>query len=605
MHTNHHHVGVKISQINASSRYSQVCFFGILATLAACGDDSFPTTASPARYTLDTTGPTVRFSESGSAPGNAEQVVYNVVFNEELLSAPSVTNFNVNNGTVTDISDGQNNSSYKITIVLDPELDDVEIKPTVTGFILDKTGNTLDTGSSPSYGDLFTADRKGPTATINTVGNTNSTGGNLYVVTFSENVTGVDTSSLTSDQGTISGISKAYADVYTVTITANNGVDGDLSLTLSDAIKDDAENTAESTPTLRSAHSFGTTAPTVIFSANESTAGNADEVVYDAIFSKAIALAFSPTPSDFSVNNGTVTGVSDVLSGNTYKVTIDLNSGLENVEIKPMVTGNLEDNAGNILDTAVSPTFDTLFIADSDAPTATINKVGETDNDGANIYEVKFSEDVTGVSTSSVTSRQGGISAITKVSASLYTVTITANNGVDGNLSLSLSDAIKDSANIGVESTPTLESAHSVDTVDPTLTRSVFNSVYYRKSSDGDTVTLSVDAIFDEMVDAEFVFSSGKLTANNDDDLKPSFTDNTSHYDSNGASTINNVKYATTWFFYFEIWDDSPSGQTWDEESASVDVDIDLIARDSSGNSKNYSYSDRTLFDEWNVSSGG
>ncbi len=354
---------------------------------------------------------------------------------------------------------------------------------------------------------------------------------------------------------------------------------------------------SESTPPATAA-TPDTTAPTVRFSASGSTAASAGQVVYDAIFSESLASA--PTTGNFNVNNGTVTSVSAGQSGNTYKITISLDSELDDVEIKPTVTGSLKDSAGNTLNAATAPTYSSLFIADSKAPTATVIKLGDTINAGANVYQVMFSEDVTGVSTSSLTSSQGTISSITEESASLYTVTITANYGVDGDLSLTLSDAIKDDANNTAESTPTLQSAHYVDTVWPDVTNSI-EAMYVGKANDGDTVTLSISATFDEMVDAEFDFSSATLTANNDTKLMPTFTDSKNYYAPEGAITIGNVAFATTWSFYFEIWDSSAILFNWDQTNASVDVAINLTATDLYGNSTGFIFEDTTFFSEWNV----
>ena len=362
----------------------------------------------------------------------------------------------------------------------------------------------------------------------------------------------------------------------------------------------DSESTpAATTPTPTAGD---TTAPTVRFSASGSTAASAGQVVYDAIFSESLANA--PTTGNFSVNNGTVTSISTGQSGNTYKITIDLDSELDDVEIKPTVTGSLADSAGNTLNAATAPTYSSLFIADSKAPTATVIKLGDTSNAGANEYQVTFSEDVTGVSTSSLTSGQGGITGITEVSASLYTVTITANDDFEGDLSLTLSDAIKDDANNTAESAPTLQSAHSVDTADPSVTNSI-EATYVGKRSDGDTVTLSVAATFDEMVDAEFDFRNATLTANNDQELMPVFSDKINYYLSDGASKIDKVHYATTWFFHFEIRDSSATGSNWDQTNASVDVSIDISATDINGNSADFAIADTTSYSEWNVSSGG
>ncbi len=605
MRTNHHHVGVKISQMNASSRYSQVCFFGTLAILAACGSDSVSTPAATTPTTIaadtitDTTAPTVRFSESGSTAASTDQVVYDVIFSESLASAPTASNFSVNNGTVTGVSAVQSGNTYKITISLDSDLDDVPIEPTVTGSLADSAGNTLDTASTPTYDAVFTADNKSPTATVIKFGETSDTGANVYVVTFSEDVTGVSTSSLTSSQGTISGITETSANSYTVTITANNDVEGDLSLTLSDGIKDDAENAAENTPTLQSAHSVDTAQPTVRFSESGSTAAKAGQVVYDAIFSESLASA--PTITKYSVNNGSVAGVSAVQSGNTNKITISLDSGLDDVEIKPTVTGSLVDSAGNTLDTATAPTYGALFTADNKAPTATVNKLGDTDNTGANEYQVMFSEDVTGVDTSSLTSGQGGISAITEASANLYTVTITANDGVDGDLSLTLSDAIKDDANNAAVSAPTLQSAHSVDTTDPALP-AVGEATFSALASNGDTVTLSISATFDEYVNVAFDFPNGTFIAYIDSNLIPAFTDGISYFDNNDAITINNIPYAKSWTFFFEIWDSSFPGANWDQPNASLNVAIDFAATDFFGNSTSGFLVDTTFYSEWNVS---
>ena len=369
MRTNHHHVGVKISQMNASSRYSQVCFFGILATLAACGSDSASTPAAttPTTDTItDTTAPTVRFSASGSTVASAGQIVYDAIFSESLASAPTTSNFSVNNGTVTSVSAVQSGNTYKITIDLDSDLDDVEIKPTVTGSLADSAGNTLDTASAPTYGTLFTADSKGPTATISTFGNTSNTGANVYQVTFSEDVTGVDYLSLTSSQGYVVGITEISASLYTVTITANDGVDGALSLTLSDAIKDDANNVAESTPTLQSGHYVDTANPIVTGStqaAYYSKASNNQTVTLSgsATFDEMVNVEFDFTNATLNANNDVALVPTFTDSLNSYDPTAYATTWSFYFEIRDTSFAFLWDIASASVDVVIGLTATDLF----------------------------------------------------------------------------------------------------------------------------------------------------------------------------------------------------------------------------------------------------
>ena len=330
----------------------------------------------------------------------------------------------------------------------------------------------------------------------------------VYKVTFSENVTGVDTSDFTLSSGStggagggtspVTGISGS-GDVYYVTVSAST--DGTYNLDLvspGHGITDAAANLlTNTTPTSGTDHTYtvntvpaDATAPTLASIERYDPAAEntgSQTLVYKVTFSENVT---GVDTSDFTLSSGStggagggtspVTGISG--SGDVYYVTVSASTdGTYNLDLVSPGHG-ITDAAANLL-TNTTPTSGTdhtytvnTVPADATAPTlASIERYDPAaENTGSQtlVYKVTFSENVTGVDTSDFTLSSGstggaggGTSPVTGISGSgdVYYVTVSASTDGTYNLDLvSPGHGITDAAaNLLTNTTPISGTDHT------------------------------------------------------------------------------------------------------------------------------------------------
>ena len=386
----------------------------------------------------------------------------------------------------------------------------------------------------------------------------------VYKVTFSENVTGVDTSDFTLSSGStggagggtspVTGISGS-GDVYYVTVSAST--DGTYNLDLVSSghgIEDIAENPLTNiVPTSGTDHTYtvntvpaDATAPTLASIERYNPAAEntgSQTLVYKVTFSENVT---GVDTSDFTLSSGStggagggtspVTGISG--SGDVYYVTVSASTdGTYNLDLVSSGHG-IEDIAENPL-TNIVPTSGTdhtytvnTVPADATAPTlASIERYGPAaENTGSQtlVYKVTFSENVTGVDTSDFTLSSGstggaggGTSPVTGISGSgdVYYVTVSASTDGTYNLDLvSSGHGITDAAaNLLTNTTPTSGTDHTytVNTVPADATAPTLASIerYGPAAENTGSQTLVYKVTFSENVTgvdtSDFTLSSG------------------------------------------------------------------------------------------------
>ncbi len=234
-----------------------------------------------------------------------------------------------------------------------------------------------------------------------------------FVVTFSEAVTGVDTTDFALATGSISSAAitsvspatcpstaPAGASCYTVSVSTGTG-DGTVGLNLvdNDSIVDASNNQLggsgvgngnftgqvftidKTTPTIDSI----TSAPT--------SPTNMSAITFTVTFSEALA---SCNAAGFAVTNATPAMPTPVLSGSTCTVNVTATGSPVTLTVG---AGAATDTAGN--DNADSDSLSVVY--DADAPTVTIVGNPPTDNTSPVNFIVTFSEPVTGFTASDVT----------------------------------------------------------------------------------------------------------------------------------------------------------------------------------------------------------
>ena len=340
----------------------------------------------------------------------------------------------------------------------------------------------------------------------------------IYKVTFSEDVTGVTESDFILSPGSTGRVSgttqvtdiSGSGDTYHVTVSSTTDGTYNLDLVSSGHNIVDAANNPLTNTSPTGADETYTVSTTVTDTTNPRLASieryipasqntDSQSLRYKATFSESVT---GVTASDFVLSTGStgrvsgttqVTGISG--SGDTYHVTVSSSTdGTYNLDL--VSSGhNIEDAADNPL-TNRSPTGADETYTVSTAVTDTTNPrlasieryspASQNTNSQSLIYEVTFSEDVTGVTASdfvlssgSTGSGNNGNSPVTSISGSGDTYRITVSPSTDGTYNLDLVSSghnIEDAADnpltnrspTGADETYTVSTAVT-DTTNPRL----------------------------------------------------------------------------------------------------------------------------------------
>ena len=315
----------------------------------------------------------------------------------------------------------------------------------------------------------------------------------VYKVTFSEDVTGVNTGDFVLSQGSAGAGNTASmtgsGSVYYATVSATQ--DGTYNLDLVSSGHDivDATDNPLSSPTPTGAdHTYtvsttpaDTTAPTVtsiVRSDPTDETTSAQTLVFAVTFSEDVT---GVDAGDFELS-GTGAGSITVsaVSGDTYNATVAVNTdGTFNLNIAG--GHNIEDLAGTGLSSVTPTGADQSYTVDRTAPAVTSivgsDPSGELTSESTLVFEVTFSEDVTGVDLSDFALSSGGTGtgSVTNLagSGSQYLVTVSAAQDGTYNLDLvSSGHGITDAADNPLSSpTPTgADHTYAVDTTAPAVT---------------------------------------------------------------------------------------------------------------------------------------
>ncbi len=315
----------------------------------------------------------------------------------------------------------------------------------------------------------------------------------VYKVTFSEDVTGVNTGDFVLSQGSAGAGNTASmtgsGSVYYATVSATQDGTYNLDLVSSGHGIADTANNPLSSPTPTGAdHTYtvsttpaDTTAPTVtsiVRSDPTDETTSAQTLVFAVTFSEDVT---GVDAGDFELS-GTGAGSITVsaVSGDTYNATVAVNTdGTFNLNIAG--GHNIEDLAGTGLSSVTPTGADQSYTVDRTAPAVTSivgnDPSGELTSESTLVFEVTFSEDVTGVDLSDFALSSGGTGtgSVTNLagSGSQYLVTVSAAQDGTYNLDLvSSGHGITDAADNPLSSpTPTgADHTYAVDTTAPAVT---------------------------------------------------------------------------------------------------------------------------------------
>jgi DNA/RNA endonuclease G (NUC1) len=279
---------------------------------------------------------------ASSSPTNGASLVYTVTFSESVTGV-DVTDFSVTTtGTIAGASVSSvtgSGATYSVTVASGSgegtiRLDVVDNDSIVNGTSVPLGGVGAANGNYTS-GQAYTIDRTAPTVQSETQVNATPTSSTSvsYTVTFSESVTGVDTSDFALTTSGVSGasVTGVTGTGTTRTVTVNTGTgDGTLRLDVAadGTILDAAGNALAATYTSGPVYTIQKSTPTVTsinrVSASPTSASSLD---FTVTFSTAVtgvdATDFVLTTS--GVSGATITNVTG--SGTTYTVTVNSGTG--------------------------------------------------------------------------------------------------------------------------------------------------------------------------------------------------------------------------------------------------------------------------------------
>ncbi|MCB1555509.1 MAG: IPTL-CTERM sorting domain-containing protein [Xanthomonadales bacterium] len=354
--------------------------------------------------------------------------------------------------------------------MLSVDIGQAEGSATPAGFSLQLSGSGSDytdftwqpegasTFGACNTGQTFVApDTTPPTVLSSTLASANPTNAASvdFTVTFSESVTGVDTSDFAVTPffglsgASVTGVSGS-GDTYTVTVNTGTG-DGDLRLDVldDDSIIDGASNPLAGGFTGGDIYTIDKTGPTVTIN---QAGGQADPTSTSPIL---FSVVFSESVSNFTTGDVTLSGTAGATtaavsgSGTTYTVSV---SGMTaNGTVTATVpAAAASDTLGN--PSAMSTSTDNTVTFNDPAPTVSSIVRANADPTGAGSvsWTVTFSESVTGVDSGDFALVNGGLTgpSISGVSGSGASYTVTADTGSGtGTLGLNVvdNDSIVDS----------------------------------------------------------------------------------------------------------------------------------------------------------------
>ena len=354
-------------------------------------------------------------------------------------------------------------------------------------------------------------------------------------VGFDTDIDGYDITGADGDDFTISGgqlLLNSASDyssksMYDITITANTTNVRNLGLSVEPSVSDRIMVTTTVTdttnPRLSSIERFNPSSATT----------SSQTLVYEVTFSEAVT---GVTQSDFALSSASTGAANSITSisgsGSQYFVTVSASSdGTYNLDLVSSGHG-IEDAANNpLINTATTGADETYTVSTTVTDTTNprlssierFNPSSATTSSQTLVYEVTFSEAVTGVTQSDFalsSASTGAANSITSISGSgsQYFVTVSASSDGTYNLDLvSSGHGIEDAANNPLINTATTgaDQTYTVSTTvaDTTNPRLASIERYSPASQNTDSQTLVYKATFSESVTgvdaSDFVLTSG------------------------------------------------------------------------------------------------
>ncbi|MFC1495505.1 beta strand repeat-containing protein, partial [Thermodesulfobacteriota bacterium] len=416
-----------------------------------------------AAYNIDMVTPTATIVRATASPTSLSSVDFVVTFSEAVIGVDKydfVLTKTVNEGSVESVSGS--GSNYIVTVTGYNGAGNLRLDVIGYTSILDILGNNF--AETYTGGEVYDIDMVAPYVASITRADANPSNASSvnFTVTFSEDVTGVDTSDFVLDKtvtgGFVTSVTPQSNSVYTVTVDAYSG-EGTIRL---DVIDDDSIVDALGTPlggidlvngdyTSGEIYNIDFLDPYVVsISAADANPTKAVQVNYTVTFNESVT---GVTIDDFYLSAGgnlLSPAIQEPIagSGSVYTVTIGNYNGEGTLQLMLSDDDSIQDALLNPLGgTGLANgdyTFGDIYEIDTVYPevTSIIRADANPTTSGSVKFTVTFSEAVTGVDTTDFvlfkTVNEGIVESVTG-SGSVYTVTVSGYSGV-GTLRLDITD---------------------------------------------------------------------------------------------------------------------------------------------------------------------
>ncbi len=329
----------------------------------AAGNTGTGTTDSN-NYAIDTQRPTASIVVSDTALVAGETATVTITFSEAVTGL-TTADFSVANGSLSGLFSSDGGVTWSATLTPDANIED-----TSNLIILDNTGYTDtagNTGTGTTDSNNYAIDTLRPTASIVVSDTALSIGDTATVtITFSEAVSGLDVADFTIANGTLSGLTSADGGItWTATLTPNANVEDTANLiTLNNAAVQDAAGNSGSGTTDSNSYAIDTQRPTASIVVSDTALAAGDTATVTITFSEAVS---GLDIADFTVANGTLSGLTSADGGITWTATLTPDANIEDTSnLITLDNTGVTDLAGN----AGSGTTDSNnYVIDTQIPT--------------------------------------------------------------------------------------------------------------------------------------------------------------------------------------------------------------------------------------------
>ena len=454
----------------------------------AAGNTGTGTTDSN-NYAIDTARPTASIVVADAALAAGETSLVTITFSEAVTGFTN-TDLTVVNGTLSAVSSADGGVTWTATFTPTASVTDTSNVVTLdnTG-VQDAAGNA---GTGTTDSNNYAIDTQRPTASIAVADTALSAGEtSLVTITFSEAVTGLTTTDFTVANGALSGLASSDGGItWTATLTPTASVtDTSNVITLDNTGVQDAAGNAGTGTTDSNNYAIDTARPTATIVVADTSLAASETSTVSVTFSEAVT---GLTSADFSVANGTLSGLSSSDGGVTWTATLTPTADVTDTSnLVTLDNTGVADAAGN---TGTGTTDSNNYAIDTARPTATIVvadtslAAGET-----SLVTITFSEAVTGFTNADLTIANGTLSAVSSSDGGItWTATFTPTTNVTDTSNLITLDntGVTDAA--GNAGTGTTDSNnYAIDTVRPTASIVVADAALAAGETSLVTITFS------------------------------------------------------------------------------------------------------------------